>query len=122
MLTERRHHRSAEPLEALELQLAATAERAACSAIVLTGRDGLALAEVGDDAAAEEIAALAPTLARDGRMWHGAVDTGAGRRLVTVSPLRGALGTLYLCAVGGLLCVLGAELAVGGRGVARILA
>jgi predicted regulator of Ras-like GTPase activity (Roadblock/LC7/MglB family) len=122
MHTERRVHRSDDLLEALALQLAATAARAACSAIVLTQRDGLPLAEAGDDAAAEEIAAIAPTLVRDGRRWHGAIPTSLGDRLVTISPLPSAQGTMLLCAVGGLLTVLGPELALGGRGVARILA
>ncbi|MCK9462358.1 MAG: hypothetical protein M0R80_22260 [Proteobacteria bacterium] len=122
MLTERRLRRSDDTLEALALQLEATAERAACTALVLTQRDGLPLAEVGEDAAAEEIAAFAPTLVRNGRLWHGAIPTTAGERLVTVAPLPTGDGTLYLCAVGGLVCVLGPELALGGRGVARILA
>jgi len=122
MHTERRLRRSDDSLEALALQLEATADRAACTALVLTERDGLQLVEVGDDAAAEEIAALAPTLVRDGRLWHGAVPTAFGERLVTVAPVPSGQGTLYLCAVGGLMCVLGPELALGGRGVARILA
>src|SRR5512137_2847755 len=110
MLTERRLHRSDDTLEALSLQLEATADRAACTALVLTQRDGLKVAEAGEDAAAEEIAALAPTLARDGRLWHGAIPTSIGERLVTVAPVPSDNGTLYLCAVGGLVCVLGAEL------------
>jgi hypothetical protein len=122
MQAERRLHRSDDSLEALALQLEATADRAACTALVLTEKDGLPLAEVGDDKAAEEIAAFAPTLTRDGRLWHGAIPTSVGERLVTVVPVPSGGGTLYLCAVGGLLCVLGPELALGGRGVARILA
>jgi len=89
---------------------------------VLTQMDGLPLAEVGEDAVAEEIAAFAPTLVRNGRLWHGSVPTTAGERLVTVAPLSSADGPLYLCAIGGLMCVLGPELALGGRGVTRILA
>jgi hypothetical protein len=122
MHTERRLHRSEDTLEALALQLAASADRAACTALVLTAEDGLNVAAVGDDAAADEIAALAPTLARDGRLWHGVIPTAAGEeRLVTIAPVPSGHGTLYLCAVGGLLTVLGPELALGGRGVARIL-
>jgi hypothetical protein len=122
MHIERRVHRSDDTLEALTLQLEATADRAACSALVLAQRDGLPMAEVGDDVAVEEIAALAPMLARDGRLWHGAIPTSAGERLVTVAPVPSVDDTLLLCAVGGLLCVLGPELSLGGRGVARILA
>jgi len=121
MHTERRLHRSDDSLEALALQLEATADRAACTALVLTERDGLPLAEVGDDGAADEIAALVPTLVRGGRLWHGVIPTSFGERLVTVSPVPSSCGTLFLCAVGGLLCVLGPELALGGLGVARIL-
>jgi len=121
MHTERRLHRSDDTLEALALQLEATADRAACTALVLTAKDGLPVTEVGDDAAADEIAALAPTLVLDGRLWHGAIPTSAGERLVTVAPVPSDHGTLFLCAVGGLLCVLGPELALSGRGVKRIL-
>jgi len=121
MRTERRHCRSDDTLEALALQLEATAERTACSALVLTGKDGLKVAEAGDDEAADELAALAPGLVCDGRRWHGALATSAGERLVTVAPIPGDGGTLFLCAVGGQLCVLGPELALGGLAVQRIL-
>jgi hypothetical protein len=121
MQVERRVHRSDDTMEALTLQLAATAQRTACSAIILSEAAGIPVAEVGGDDAGEEIAALAPTLVRDGRRWHGAIRTAAGDRLVTIAPLPSAEGVLFLCAVGGLLCVLGPELASGGRGLVRIL-
>lgn len=121
MHAERRTRRSDRPLEALSLQLAATAERAACSAMVLAESGGFAVTETGGDPACEEIAALAPGLARGQRRWHGLVRTSAGDRLVTIAPVEGAEHELLLCAVGGQICVLGPELASGGRGVARIL-
>jgi hypothetical protein len=121
MQIDRRIRRSDETTEALTLQLAATATRAACTAVVLSEKDGLAVAEVGDDGSTEEIAAMAPMLARDGRRWHGTVHTSWGDRLVTITPMPSAHGALYLCAVGGQICTLGAELISGGRGVLRIL-
>jgi hypothetical protein len=121
MQIERRTHRSDDPLEALSLQLAATAERSACAALILAETGGLTVTEFGADPASEEIAALAPTLSRGGRRWHGAIRTSQGDRLVTVAPVEGRGRELLLCAVGGLICVLGPELASGGRGVARIL-
>jgi len=121
MQTERRAHRSENPIEALTFQLAATAERTACTAIILTERSGLPCAEVGGDAVSEEIAALAPILVRDNRMWHGTVPTPDGDRIVTIAPIPSQCGVLYLCAVGGQICVLGNELIASGRGVVRIL-
>ena len=121
MQAERRVHRSANTREALTFQLAATAERTACRSLVLAERGGLMIAEVGGDTASEEIAALAPTLAPGVTRWHGTIPTSAGDRLVTVTPVASALGPLFLCAVGGLICVLGPELSSGGQGVVRIL-
>ena len=121
MKAERRVNRSENTMKSLVYQLAATAERAACSALVLTEKSGLVVAEVGDDPAAEEIAAYAPCLARGGLRWHGMIPTSSGERLVTITPLASESGALFLCAVGGQFCVLGSELLLSGRGIVRIL-
>ena len=70
---------------------------------------------------AEELAAVAPSLAPDSGCWHGSVQTEDGIKAVTVCPVLTELGRLYLCAVGDSSATVDTELIRGGHGVRRIL-
>ena len=121
MLVERRQQRSDNTHTALSLQLASCAARARLSALVLAEDQGLPVASTGKFEEAEEIAAKAPSLARDSGCWHGSVQTEDGIKSVTVCPVRTELGRLFLCAVGGIGAAVDTELIRGGNGVRRIL-
>lgn len=121
MLEERRQKRSYNTHKALGLQLASCAARARLSALVLAEDQGLPVASTGKHEEAEEIAAMAPSLARDSKCWHGSIQTDEGIKPVTVCPVRTELGRLFLCAVGGHGDSVDTELIRGGNGVRRIL-
>jgi len=121
MLDERRQRRSYDTHKALSLQLAACAERARLSALILAEDQGLPVACAGKVEEAEEIAAMAPSLARDSGCWHGSIQTVDGIKSVTVCPVPTELGRLFLCAVGGIGAGVDTELIRGGHGVRRIL-
>jgi len=121
MLEERRHKRSRNTHTALGLQLASCAERAQLSALILAEDQGLPVAAAGKFEEAEEIAAMAPSLARDSGCWHGSVQTAEGIKSVTVCPVPTELGRLFLCAVGSVGSSVDTELIRSGVGVRRIL-
>jgi hypothetical protein len=121
MSEERRTLRSEEIHEALGLQLAACARRAALSSIILAEDQGLPVASTGDPSEAEEVAALAPLLLNGGASWHGSVQTEDGIKPVTICPVSTEIGRLFLCAVGGSGKRVDMELMRGGLGVCRIL-
>jgi hypothetical protein len=121
MLEERRRNRSYNTHEALGLQLASCATRAQLSSLILAEDQGLPVATAGKIEEAEEIAAMAPSLARDSGCWHGSIQTAEGIKRVTVCPVPTELGRLFLCAVGGGGRTTDTELIRGGAGVRRIL-
>lgn len=121
MLEEKRRNRSDNIHEALALQLAACAARARLSALILAEDQGLPVASAGNVAEAEEVAALAPSLARDSRCWHGSVQTVEGLKSATICPVPTEDGRLYLCAVADLGARIDTELVRGGNGIRRIL-
>lgn len=123
MKQEKRRKRSYNVHEALELQLAATAERGHFSSVMLAEKQGIAVAGAGDMTADEEICALAPQLVPGNRVWQGrvAIDNGP-EKYVTITPVKTDVGSLYLCGVGGESAAVIAELIKGGQGVNRILA
>ena len=82
---ERRRCRSERIHEALGLQLAACADRARFSSLVLSEDQGLPVASAGDAEEAEEIAALAPHLATGTRFWRGSIKTEDGTVLASVN-------------------------------------
>ena len=123
MYQERRHNRSDNIYEALELQLAAVARSAHFSAVVLTEHQGITVACAGKVSDVEELAAFAPQLAPGRRIWQGRVkDKTGAATLVTVAPFETDMGRLYMCAAGGDEQRREAALLTGGKGVYRILA
>ena len=121
MLEERRQQRSYNTHKALGLQLASCAARARLSALILAEDQGLTVATTGNFEEVEEIAAMAPSLARDSGCWHGSVQTAEGIKSVTVCPVPTELGRLFLCAVGSVGTTIDTELIRSGAGVRRIL-
>jgi hypothetical protein len=121
MHEERRLNRSINIYDALGHQLAACAERARLSSLVLAEDQGLLVASIGDPLEAEEIAALAPRLAPDTDIWHGTVRTAEGIKSATICPLITDSGRVYLCAVGEVGTTVDTELFRSGQGVRRIL-
>jgi hypothetical protein len=121
MLEERRQKRSYNTHKALGLQLASCAARANLSALILAEDQGLPVAATGNVEEAEEVAAMAPSLARDSGCWHGSVQTAEGIKSVTVCPVPTELGRLFLCAVSRVGARVDTELIRGGHGVRRIL-
>ncbi|MBW2277601.1 MAG: hypothetical protein JRF63_08935 [Deltaproteobacteria bacterium] len=121
MVEERRRNRSKNAHSALGLQLASCAARARLSALILAEDQGLTVATTGNVEEIEEIAAMAPSLARDSGCWHGSVQTVEGIKSVTVCPIPTELGRLFLCAVGRVGSTIDTELIRSGVGVRRIL-
>lgn len=121
MIAERRVNRSNRTSTALGYQLAASARRARFSSMVLGEELGLVVANTGDPNESEEIAALAPQIARDCDLWHGRIHTSAGERMVTIAAVRSPHGRLFLSGVGGNRSAIISELRRSGQGVCRIL-
>jgi len=121
--TEQRMNRSDIAQEAIELQLAAVAERAQFSSLVLADELGLIMARVGDSNFTEEMAAISPALSKKSRSWRGKVLTSSGRIMqLTIAAVSSKYGSLFLCAAGGMSSSALHELYLGGCGVDRILA
>ena len=123
MRTERRVKRSHNIHEALELQLAASVERARFNSVILAEDQGFAVAGAGKVIEDEEIAALAPGIISGKKLWQGkiAIDNGP-EKFVTIAPMKTDVGTLYMCGVGGESSKIIAELLLSCKGVNRILA
>ncbi|MBN2717308.1 MAG: hypothetical protein JXX14_15750 [Deltaproteobacteria bacterium] len=123
MRMERRIRRSHNIHEALELQLAASVERAKFNSVILAEDQGFAVAGAGRVTEDEEIAALAPSIISGKKLWQGriAIDNGP-EKFVTIAPMRTDVGELYLCGVGGESSKAVAELMLSSKGVNRILA
>jgi hypothetical protein len=121
--SERRRHRSVDPLIALHYQLSHARSRGDLDAIVVADASGVVVAGAGSWAACEEIAAYAPILARRG---PEAQTTGldisridALRREVVVTTLEVEDQEMLICVRGGEAP--SASLAQAVFGVARIL-
>ncbi|MBN2528821.1 MAG: hypothetical protein JXR76_20695 [Deltaproteobacteria bacterium] len=123
MRTERRVKRSHNIHEALELQLAASVERANFQSVILTEDQGFAVAGAGKVLEDQEIAALAPSLVPGKKVWQGkvAIDNGP-EKMVTILSLSTDVGNLYLCGFGGESSKVHSELMHSIQGVNRILA
>lgn len=65
MMTERRTHRSEDPIEAAHLYLKSAAERRSCAALALVNDDGSLVANAPSNLNSEALAAVAPFV-RDG--------------------------------------------------------
>ncbi len=90
--SDRRKNRSADALVALGLQLAEARSEAGLDCVILADHDGLLLAGVGDSAACDELAALAPL----GSHARALRDAG-----VEVVPVQVEGTAALLCARGG---------------------
>jgi hypothetical protein len=99
MLAERRRKRSSFAGLALQYWLAAVARRRKIAALVLADSAGLLVAASFRGPEAEELAALAPLMARSGSC-DGVLDRPVDLPFV-VYPVRVDRSSLYLCAVGG---------------------
>lgn len=119
--TDHRDDRSDDVMEALSLQLKATAERANFDSIVLGDDLGMVLAEAGDSNDNEELAALSPILVPELVSWRGQVKTKNGKKRVSIAPMCIGDSRLYLTATGGDAKNVSRELFKSGLGVARIL-
>jgi hypothetical protein len=119
MIRERRRKRSSYIGLSLQYWLASVAQRKKLMALVLADSGGLLVASSFKGPEAEELAALAPLLARPGE--PGAALERAPNVPLAVRPMRIDQTSLYLCAVGNQSSrEEGIRLAVGG--VRRILA
>jgi len=99
-LTDRRQHRSEDPLVALHYHLASARARGNLDAMVLADGSGIVVAGAGSWAMCEEIAAYAPLLAeRDPAPVSARIE--ALRDAVMVQPLAYSSGPVFLCARGG---------------------
>ena len=121
MQPERRTNRSDNILEALGLQLAATARRGGFTSLMLAEGQGVPVAFAGEDSEIEEIAAVAPSLAPGARPWRGRLRRESGCVQVSVMPISTRDGPLFLCAIGGHGPEVTADLLQGGLGICRIL-
>lgn len=122
MLTERRTNRSENIMEALGLQLAATARRGGFSALALAESQGILVASTGATAEIEEVVAIAPSLTPGARPWRGSLRLASGCVQVLVMPVNTGDGPLFLCAAGGRGPGAIEDLLRAGLGVGRILA
>lgn len=98
MLTERRRKRSSFAGLALQYWLGAVARQNRLMALVLADSAGLLIASSFRGPEAEELAAMAPLLARPGQ--PGAPLEEAPRLPLEIQPLRIDRTSLYLCAIG----------------------
>ena len=119
--SDRRQNRSHNIHDALSNQLAASAERAKFSAMVLADDLGLVVATAGNKGVCEQMAALSPLLAPGMKSWHGAVETNKGRVRLSVAPVRIDNTLLYLSASEGKQSQITRELFTSGKGISRIL-
>jgi hypothetical protein len=119
--TNRRINRSNDVQTALSLQLAATAERAQFSSIVLADENGLVMASLGDPDVCEHMAALSPILSAEMKLLHGEMETVKGVVQMSVAPLSVDGNLLFIAAAEGRKSDITKELFFGGRGVTRIL-
>jgi hypothetical protein len=92
---ERRKTRSSDPHEALRLQLVTVCQSAGIGAAVLASEEGLPIAQVGDAALCDELAAIVPFVAEQRSMPpHTSLGAGA----LHVRPIRFDGHALYLAA------------------------
>ncbi|WP_053236617.1 hypothetical protein [Sandaracinus amylolyticus] len=117
-IVERRIRRSEQRELALRFQIDHARDQARLEALVLADEAGIALAESGDRAVCEELAAIAPLLGRTISMPMPPLLRGAD---VAVRTMRVHGQPLYLASIGGTVAR-DALLATSLRGVERILA
>ena len=88
-------------MTALELQLGASAERADLDALVLADEDGLCVASVGVDEAADDIAAHAAVVGHKVENFDGILFSQDLQWNVRIRRFRIGTTPMFLCAVGG---------------------
>ena len=121
MHEERRVRRSQDLSEALELQIAATVQKAHFNSLALAEECGFLVAGCGNSEEIQELAALAPHLAGESRFWQGQATTSSGEHRLSVALVDSPLGKLYLCGVGGSIGSIWSELRQSCQGVTRIM-
>ena len=101
--TDRRRHRSLDPITALHYQLAFTRSAAGLDAVVLVDESGCLVAGAGAWPTCEELAAYAPLLARPEHIESGVVSSRIASMSgeVEVRPVALACGDALLCGRGG---------------------
>lgn len=117
-LVERRARRSEQRDVALRFQIEHARDQARLEALVLADEDGIVVAESGDRAVCEELAAIAPLLGRTLGMPMPPLLRGAE---IAVRSVRVHGRPLYLASIGGTVAR-DALLSTSVRGVERILA
>ncbi len=100
-ITERRHRRTEDVMEALHYQLDACREDAELTAMVVADDYGMCLASSGAHMTCSEIAARLPMLGRKAGDFEGVLLSAAGGVPVTMKRIRVEGAELYACAVGG---------------------
>ena len=120
--SDRRKNRSANAYVALGYQLMSSAQRAKFDVLVLADQQGLVVAQTGDTALGEEVAALSPILSANSKSWYGFIDTQKGKARLTVEPLQIQGRQLYLTASeGASAALISQEMQMSQNGIHRIL-
>jgi predicted regulator of Ras-like GTPase activity (Roadblock/LC7/MglB family) len=96
--TERRKRRSTNLILALRYWLESAARRAGAAGLTLADGDGFLIASSLPSAHAEEVAALAPILARPDRTGQRLTDDAS--LPISIHAMTGFCGRLFLCAIG----------------------
>jgi len=118
MLDDRRSRRSGDRATALRFQLDHLKQRGKIEALVLADRDGLLLAQAGEDGVCEELGAIAPLLAKSPLGMPLPPLLSGGEVAIRSVDLHGQ--DLYLASLGGGVAR-DALLTHGTSGVQRIL-
>jgi hypothetical protein len=121
-MIERRTRRSDRPSEALALQLQSCAERAGLQAVIVSDYDGFLVgASPWSREDSEELAALLPLLARDGRFAGILLGEASIGWAVQVETFKSEDERLFICAVGKIGPGVADEISTAVAGVSRIL-
>jgi hypothetical protein len=120
-LSDRRHRRTEDVLEALHLQLDACREDAELTAMVIADEHGMCLASSGSLHTCSEIAARLPILSRKAGNFEGVLLGRKGPMPAAMKRFVFEGNELYACAVGGNPDRHAAELSRAETGVRRIL-
>jgi hypothetical protein len=120
-LSDRRHRRTDDVLEALHLQMDACREDGEMMAMVVADEHGMCLASSGAAQTCSEIAARLPILSRKAGDWEGVLLGARGGMPVAMKRFQFEGNELYACAIGGNPDRHASELSRAEVGVARIL-